>query len=296
MQNAAMNQNTRSDRHFLAPPQPSHFIRDGFTVLYRFLDEVEVKDARLAVEEVVAAPRLCGACTRPHNTLLPLRWNDSVVRLVLASSARVRALAEAVGAVDPKWISGYVSIKEPRSPALWWHQDWWCWDHPVSFRRPAPQIAVLCYLTATDVGSGALRVLPGSHHRSLPIHALLPERHAESADALEVGHPAMTDQPGQVTLSLAAGDAVVIDYRLLHGTHGNDRDMRRDCILLSFAPSWRDLPADIRGHLIQHPAQPGAGEHPSAGGWEDELLPRFDGVPKSLPLNRKPPPVFEAVK
>jgi hypothetical protein len=291
-----MSPNNHAHGRFPRPPQPSHFIRDGFTVLYRFLDEIEVKDARVAVEEVVAAPRLCGACTRPHNTLLPLRWNDSVVRLVLASSARVRALAEAVGAVDPKWISGYVSIKEPRSPALWWHQDWWCWDHPVSFRRPAPQIAVLCYLTATDVGSGALRVLPGSHHRSLPIHALLPERHAESADALEVGHPAMTDQPGQVTLSLAAGDAVVIDYRLLHGTHGNDRDMRRDCILLSFAPSWRDLPADIRGHLIQHPAQPGAGEHPSAGGWEDELLPRFDGVPKSLPLNRKPPPVFEAVK
>jgi Phytanoyl-CoA dioxygenase (PhyH) len=291
-----MNPNNHPNVRSLPPPQASAFLRDGFTVLYRFLDEVEVKDARVGVEEVVAAPRLCGACTRPHNTLLPLRWNDSVVRLVLASSARVWALAEAVAATDPKWISGYVSVKEARSPALWWHQDWWCWDHPVSFRRPASQIAVLCYLTATEVGSGALRVLPGSHHRSLPIHACLPERHAESAEALEVGHTAMTDQPGEVTLSLAAGDAAVIDYRLLHGTHGNDRDLRRDCILLSFAPSWRDLPADIRGHLIQHPAQPGDGERPPAGGWEDELLPRFDGVPKSLQVNRTPPLVFEAVE
>jgi Phytanoyl-CoA dioxygenase (PhyH) len=291
-----MSPNIHPDGLSLAPSQASDFIRDGFTVLHQFLDEVEVKDARVGVEEVVAAPRLCGACTRPHNTLLPLRWNDSVVRVVLASSARVRALAEAVGAVDPKWISGYVSTKEAHSPALWWHQDWWCWDHPVSFKRPAPQVAVLCYLTATDVGSGALRVLPESHHRSLPIHARLPERHAEPASALEPEHTAMTDQPGQVTLSLAAGDAVAIDYRLLHGTHGNARDVRRDCILLSFTPSWRDLPADIRGHLIQHPAQPGDGERPPAGGWEAELLPRFDGVRESLQVNRKPPPVFEVVE
>jgi ectoine hydroxylase-related dioxygenase (phytanoyl-CoA dioxygenase family) len=130
----------------------------------------------------------------------------------------------------------------------------------------------------------------------LPIHALLPERHAEPADAVEEGHAAMTDQPGQVTIGLAAGDAVVIDYRLLHGTHGNARDTRRDCVLLSFTPSWRDLPADVRGHLIQHPALPADGEQPPADGWEAQYVPHFDGVPKSLPVNRNPPRVFEAVE
>jgi len=291
-----MDPNDYLERSAPALPQPSAFLHDGFTILHRFLAVSELKDARLAVDEVVASPRRCGTCVRPHNTLLPLRWSDSVVRLLLGSSARVRAIAEAVGAADPKWISGYVSIKEARTPPLWWHQDWWCWDHPISFRRPAPQVAVLCYLSATDAESGALRVLLGSHHRSLPIHALLPERHAEPADAVEEGHGAMTDQPGQVTLSLAAGDAVVIDYRLLHSTHGNAAHTRRDCILLSFTPSWRDLPADVRAHLIQHPALPSDGEQPPAGGWETRLVPSFDGVPKSLHVNRTPPRVFEATE
>jgi hypothetical protein len=35
------------------------------------------------------------------------------------------------------------------------------------------------------------------------------------AEALGPGHNAMSDVPGQVTLSLHTGDAVVIDYRLL---------------------------------------------------------------------------------
>jgi len=52
----------------------------------------------------------------------------------------------------------------------------------------------------------------------------------------------------------------VIDYRLLHGTHGNASDARRDSILLSFTPSWQGLPHDIRAHLIAHPAQPSVDE------------------------------------
>jgi hypothetical protein len=30
--------------------------------------------------------------------------------------------------------------------------------------------------------------------------------------------PALNDQPGQATLSARAGDVVLLDYRLLHGT------------------------------------------------------------------------------
>ena len=102
------------------------------------------------------------------------------------------------------------------SPPLWWHQDWWCWDHPLTYRRMAPQIAVLCYLADTNAQNGALRVLRGSHLKSAPIHAVLPEAHGHSAEGLEPGHIALSDLPGQVTLCLRAGDAVVIDYRLLH--------------------------------------------------------------------------------
>jgi ectoine hydroxylase-related dioxygenase (phytanoyl-CoA dioxygenase family) len=87
-------------------------------------------------------------------------------------------------------------------------------------------LATLCYLTATSVQNGALRVLPGTHHKSAPIHAHLPEAHTEFAETLDPSHMALSDQPGQVTLSLRAGDAVVMDYRLLHGTQANESATR----------------------------------------------------------------------
>jgi hypothetical protein len=192
---------TLSDR-----PLETDFALDGFAVLESFVSKVELKEIVPLVESNLTSSHEL-ACTRPHNTLVPLRWNDPIVRLLLKSDRRVQGLTDVLRADDLKWISGYVSIKEPHSPPLWWHQDWWCWDHPLSYRRIAPQIAVLCYLADTTEQNGALRVLRSSHLRSTPIHAVLPEAHGHGAEGLEPGHIAMSDLPGQVTLCLRAGDA-----------------------------------------------------------------------------------------
>jgi hypothetical protein len=101
------------------------FSRDWFVVLRGFLGEQETATARTLVESILRLPHGL-ACARPNNTLLPLRWNDPLVQLLLLSERRMRTLSDAVGADDLKWISGYVSIKEASSLALWWHQDWWC--------------------------------------------------------------------------------------------------------------------------------------------------------------------------
>ena len=151
---------------------------------------------------------------------------------------------------------------------------------------------MLCYLTETDVRHGALRGLPGSHVRSVPLHAALPAAHGNASTALDATHVVMCDQPDQVTLALRAGDAVVLDYRLLHGTHANAGPRRRDGLLLSFAPCWRELPADIRGHLISHPALPTGEEAPPATGWAARLLPTHDGPRRDLELNRNAPAEF----
>jgi hypothetical protein len=275
-------------------PHVEDFVRDGFVVLKEFLCKAEVPEVQAAVASLLGSPRQ-SACERPHNTLLPLRWNDSIVQLLLMSERRLQRLSDSVGADDLKWISGYVSIKEAHSPPLWWHQDWWCWDHAVSYRRPAPQIATLCYLTKTNAHNGALRVLPGSHVKSAPIHAVLPEAHGQAAGSIGPGHIAISDLSDQATPSLEAGDAVVIDYRLLHGTHGNASDAKRSSILLSFTPSWQGLPHDIRAHLIDHPAQPSVNEIAQVPPTIARLLPAFNGERRSLPLNRNAPSPFVIV-
>ena len=274
-----------------ASASPAAFAHAGFAALAGFITQAELDPLRGEVDTVLAGPLPAG-CARPHNTLAPLRWNDPVVDRMLGCERRIGALTEVLAAEDLRWISGYVSVKEPHSAALWWHQDWWCWDHPVSYRSSSAQVAVLCYLTDTGVSNGALRVLPGSHHRSVALHAALPEAHAHDADGLDCRHAAMSEHAEQVTLGVHAGDAVVTDYRLLHGTHPNTSARRRNCLLLTFAPSWRRLPADIRAHLIRHPAQPTAPEQPPATSWHSRLLPRFDGAPRDLPLSRVAPSRF----
>jgi hypothetical protein len=236
------------------------FARDGYALLPRFVAPGELEPLRRAVDRALAEP-LPPGCERPHNTLAPLRWNHPLVEALL-SPARIDALRAATGGDDVRFISAYVSVKDPRSAELEWHQDWWCWDHPVSYRKDAAQVALLCYLADTTEANAALRVVPGSHAGS-------------------------TAPQHERTLEARAGDAAVIDYRLLHGTHANGSDVRRDALILNFTPSWRSLPEDIRAHLIRHPALPSNGE---AG----ELLPHFDGPPRDLPLNRVAPSDFRA--
>jgi ectoine hydroxylase-related dioxygenase (phytanoyl-CoA dioxygenase family) len=211
---------------------------------------------------------------------------------LLSCGQRFKRIAIASHADDLRWISGYVSVKSPRSPPLWWHQDWWCWDHPASFQRAASQVAVLSYVKPTSRLNGALRVLPGTHCQSGAIHAALPDLNGNAAENLPLDHAVFQDQPGQVTIELDAGDAVMVDYRLLHGTHANDTDFRRDCVILNFAPSWLALPDEMRGHLICHPALPRDDEVVSASCRATKVLPTFGGTRASLSLNRNAPKVF----
>ena len=263
---------------------------DGYTIISSFLTADDLRVLTEEVEQFLASADVDVIC-RPG--LFPLRWNDAIVARVLRSERHMRSLRASLGDSDLKWLSGYVSTREPRTLALWWHQDWWCWDHPISYRRAATQVAVLCYLSDTDTDSGALRVLPGSHHVGMAAHRLLPEPHGNVADELPPDHPALADLPGQRTIRLQAGDAVALDYRLLHGTHANDTCRRRDRLLLSFIPAWDDLPMGMKAHLIQHHALPGEAEAESvsASGYA-EMLPRFDGLRVSLPINRVPPAWF----
>jgi hypothetical protein len=271
-----------------------NILNHGYEMLPAFVEPHELASLRYDVDQTASsAPDPVMA--RPGNHLFPLRWNDPVVARLLNSARRRALLQNVLQASDLRWLSAYVSTKDGRTPVLWWHQDWWCWDHPVSFARAPAQVAVLCYLSDTDDRSGALRILPGSHCASTPLHGALPEAHGHDANAVLASHPAMSDVDGQVTIAARAGDAVLIDYRLLHGTHANMSADRRDCILLSFIPAWRDLPVEILAHLILHPALPGESEGAArAGCGYDDLLPSFDGVGKSLPINRMPPPSFKA--
>jgi hypothetical protein len=118
---------------------------------------------------------------------------------------------------------------------------------------------------------------------------MLAEVQAQTPALLDLGHAALRDHPQQRTFCLQPGDAVVIDYRLLHGTHHNLADADRYCLVTNLVPSWRQLPAEIKAHLISQVSLPSDAEAEVHPDWTGELLPTFRGKPRDLLLNRTPP-------
>lgn len=63
------------------------FVRDGFVLLDRSLNGSGVTDIQTVVDSVLDSPP-DSARSPPHNTLVPFRWNNRIVQMVLASADR----------------------------------------------------------------------------------------------------------------------------------------------------------------------------------------------------------------
>jgi ectoine hydroxylase-related dioxygenase (phytanoyl-CoA dioxygenase family) len=110
----------------------------------------------------------------------------------------------------------------PRRP---WHQDWGWWGSEYA-RQPAPVfIGVLLYLCDTTEENGSTQMLLGSH--------LQPERHHGFGDKEE--HPEAT------TFNAKAGDALIFDARVCHGSHANTTPRDRPAMVIWHWLSEADL-------------------------------------------------------
>lgn len=256
-------------------PQPLALIRDGFVHLRGAIPSPTIIAVREHLRELQREDRP-PACVRPNNLLVGLRWDEPIVGRLLGDAAFVGAVAEACAASDLRWISGYQSIRHARTAPLPWHQDWWCWDDPISAAVEPAQVAVVCFLEDVPDRGAAIRVLPGSHH-TIPSGVRFDDTGTTSSTVA-----------GSVTVPASAGDAVVMDYRVLHGTTANQTDAHRSALIMNFAPAWHRLPERIQGHLISHQSLPSPGTRPAASSAVAGLLPHFDGPAADLPLSRQP--------
>jgi hypothetical protein len=111
-----------------------------------------------------------------------------------------------------------------------WHRD---------AESSTRSVGVFCYLDPLDAGSGALAVVPGSHH-------------AAFGDSVASYLSPGSDVPG-VALATRPGDAIVVDERLFHASSGGgvrrqwrvdfvadtgDDDALRAYFAGQFAPGW----------------------------------------------------------
>lgn len=154
-----------------------------------------------------------------------------------------------MGLGDTRFTSGYIISKPPGGPALFWHQDWWGWRHPISRTSRIAQIALFMYLTDTRRENGCLRVIPGSHRRPHPLHDVI-EAHDPALAAVEnPDDPVYASHPDEVDVPVSVGDVVIADARLVHGAHPNRSGRERTNITLWWHPDCASLPLEIRARL-----------------------------------------------
>lgn len=218
----------------------------------------------------------------------------------LITSVELLNLISGLGYRSCRWLAGYLISKPANSPALFWHQDWWGWDHPISYSAQLTGIGVMIYLSDTHRENGCLRVIPGSHRHRHRLHGL-PAAHEQSLSQIEdPDNIAYQSDEFEVAVEVQAGDVVLMDPRLLHSAYANTTDNERTLITLWYLPEFLMLPESIQARYVQifnrHDIDTGdkaAGD--LLDNWPENhrlaiehLEPVYDGDAEPHPWNRVP--------
>jgi hypothetical protein len=218
----------------------------------------------------------------------------------LIGSSKIQDLITDLGPADSRWLAGYLISKPPKSPALFWHQDWWGWDHPISYTDHLPGLGVMIYLSDTCVENGCLRVIPGSHRNQHKLHSL-PVAHEQTLSHIDDPDDiAYQSDASELPVEVNAGDVVLMDPRLLHSAYANTTGGERSLITLWYLPDFEGLPEAIQARYVQIFNRHDLDTGDSAAGnlldtWPEEhrraiehLEPRYYGDTKPFPWNRAP--------
>lgn len=152
---------------------------------------------------------------------------------------------------NPVLSSGSIISKPYDSPALFWHHDWWGWDHSISYSARIPQVNFMFYLTSTHLENGCLRVIPGTHRNRHPIHEIPVAYDASLSKVEDPDHLLYQAWPEEVAVEVEPGDVVVKDTRLLHGTYRNMSGHERTLLSLNFNPDFNNLPLSMQAKIKQ---------------------------------------------
>jgi hypothetical protein len=222
-------------------------------------------------------------------------WDDPAFAELIGWQPALEALGS-MGYDRPTFSTGFVISKEPHSPPLFWHQDWWGWNHPHSYTAVPQQIFFMYYLIDTTPENGCLRLIPGSHLKRHEMHDSLPAAHTREIKRAEnLSMPAFVPHPDEVEVCVKAGDLVMGDSRLLHSARANTTDDRRTVITLWYHPVFYQLPEPMQAHL----GAPDRGARVRYPDWSQEaqryvcdLVPVYDGETEALEWNRTPGPML----
>ncbi|MGI9491788.1 MAG: phytanoyl-CoA dioxygenase family protein [Geminicoccaceae bacterium] len=273
---------------------------DGYCVIESVLDSHTLDNIkRISAEALQGTSAEHRSQNRSQGSLINIADDPGYAALIGHPKAR-KAMTQ-LAFPDPRFSSGYLISKPPAGPPLFWHQDWWGWDDPMSYTDEIAQVFFMYYLTDTSPENGCLRALPGTHRKRHALHDA-DEAHGEGLSRVDdPDHHLYRDIEGEVPVPVRAGDLVIGDARLLHSAYANRTDQERSLITLWYHPNFNALPAGMRARIREVfdrkgvDTDPGGAEAMTLDDWPDQakamvkdLLPPFEPGLQPHAWNRVP--------
>jgi len=151
-------------------------------------------------------------------------------RQVIEDSPIAQAAATAMQSSSAQFFHDHVLVKEPgTAKPTPWHQD-----SPYYFVEGSQTVSF--WIPVDPVEDATLRLVAGSHLWEKPV---LPVRwlddtsfYADSGDYLPVPDPDNDPSMRVLEWKMEPGDAVLFDFRTVHGAHGNPHGKRRRVLSL----------------------------------------------------------------
>ncbi len=270
-----------------ARDKKAQLIRDGYCVFEQVLSPEMLARVRAASDGLLAAQSAEHFDKQKSTGSMVSVYDDPFFADLVAYDPALDALTS-LGYPNPRWSSGFVISKPGHSPPLFWHQDWWGWNDPISYTDIPQQLFLMYYLVNTRIQNGCLRVIAGSHRKRHPLHDVVHKAHTdELRRATDPSHPAYQPIPEDQDVPVRAGDLVIGDSRLLHGSRANQSRERRTVITLWYHPNFDISSPRIQAYLSKIQTQV-SDWPPRAQELVQRLVPTYVGNEEPLEWNRVP--------
>lgn len=216
--------------------------RDGFYSPVRVMSASDASGFRSALEahEARVGEPLQGNWR--HKTHLLFTWADELVH----HPAIVDAVEDVIGPDILCWTTNFF-IKEPASPGfISWHQDSTYWG-----LEPADVITAWIALTRSDLVSGCMKVIPGTHLGDQLAHVDTFHKDNLLSRGQEIAVD--VDLTKAVPIVLEPGEMSLHHIKLVHGSEPNRSSDRRIGFAIRYIPTYvrqtkvRDSATLVRG-------------------------------------------------
>ena len=241
----------------------------GYYFPIRVLTESEATGYRRRLEEYEASTGAPIGGPYKHKSHLLFTWLDELVR-----KPRILDIVEDVLGPDLLCWSTSFFIKEPGTKAyVSWHQDATYWG------LSSPDVmTVWVGFTKSDLESGCMKVIPGSHTTDVAPHRDTFNKDNLLTRGQEVA--VEVDEKKAVDLIMAPGEASLHHVRLVHGSEPNTSKDRRIGFAIRYIPTYV---RQIAGAADSATLVRGRDAH---GNFEPEPRPRRDLEPDMVAFHQ----------